>query len=156
MIIIFFIAVSFLILSKQVRPVFSVSGVVKRVEELDQGGAVLGEPTFRDQPAIRETELQRALNRAAVNPGLPAGYDLGYQHSIHLLWDLPLNSHWNRSLKTFCSPSHVRPRFPSRRCPLLHQVTPPLETYNRPISFFSFPGSVIRNTNSEFITGTHG
>ena len=26
-------------------------------------------------------ELQRGLDRAAVNPGLPAGYDLGYQHS---------------------------------------------------------------------------
>ena len=48
--------------------------------ELLRHGAVLGEPTFRDQPAIRETELQRGLDRAAVNPGLPAGYDLGYQH----------------------------------------------------------------------------
>ena len=50
--------------------------------ELLRHGAILGETTFRDQPAIRETELQRGLNRAAVNPGLPAGYDLGYQHLI--------------------------------------------------------------------------
>ena len=52
--------------------------------EFHRHGAVLGETTFRDQPAIRETELQRGLNRAAVNPGLPAGYDLGYQHLISL------------------------------------------------------------------------
>ena len=36
--------------------------------------------TKSDLRAAVKTIL-RGLNRAAVNPGLPAGYDLGYQHS---------------------------------------------------------------------------